>query len=121
MITAAKEYGCRALGFELDPQLVELSKKNAEQAGVLDRVTFGQADIMYLDISHADVVAVYLAPRQLELLLPQLRKLKPGARIVSHQFKIPGIEPDRTLRVECESDGATHQIHLWTAPLKDPS
>ncbi len=81
-------------------------------------VTIEQGDIFKVDLSQADVIAVYLLPKQLELLIPQLKKLKPGSRIVSHQFEIPGIEPDKTIEMQSGEDGEGHTIHLWTAPLQ---
>ena len=63
------------------------------------------------------MIAVYLLPEQLEKLIPQLKKLKPGSRIVSHQFQIPGVKPDKTIEVKSAEDGDGHTIHLWTAPL----
>ena len=65
----------------------------------------------------ADVIVVYLLPKQLEKLLPQLQKLGPGARIVSHQFAIPGVAPDDVQEVESLDDGEMHKLFLWTTPL----
>lgn len=117
VITAAKKYGSRAVGIEIDRELVEISQAKAEQAGVATNVTFERRDIFTADVSAADVIAVYLLPSQLERLLPQLEKLKHGARIVSHQFAIPGIAPDKILEVESQDDGETHKLFLWIAPL----
>ena len=63
------------------------------------------------------LVTVYLLPKQLELLVPQLRKLDTGARIVSHQFEIPGIKADTVIELTSAEDGDVHTIYLWTAPL----
>jgi hypothetical protein len=70
------------------------------------------------NLGDANEVAVYLLPKQLEKLLPQLEKLKSGVRIVSHQFEIPGVKPDKTLTIESKDDGDKHMLHLWTTPLK---
>jgi protein-L-isoaspartate O-methyltransferase len=118
VITAAKQYGSRAVGIEIDRELVEISQAKAEQAGVASKATFQRRDIFTADVSAADVIVLYLLPNQLERLLPQLQKLKDGTRIVSHQFAIPGIEPDKVLEVESQDDGETHKLFLWTAPLK---
>jgi outer membrane protein assembly factor BamB len=117
VITAARKYGSRAVGYEIDAQLVETSRANAEAAGVQALVSFEEKDLFTADLSGADVVAVYLLPKQLEKLRPQLEKLKPGSRIVSHQFEIPGIKPDKTLTVESADDDASHTVYRWTAPL----
>lgn len=118
VITAAKQYGSKAVGFEIDKELIELSRSKSEAAGVKQRVTIEAKDLFTVDLREADVIAVYLLPKQLEKLLPQLEKLKAGARIVSHQFEIPGIKPERTLTVDSQEDGGKHTLHLWTAPLK---
>jgi len=120
VIAAAKRYGCRAVGYEIDRELVELSRENTAKAGVECFVTIEQKDVFTVDLSKADVIAVYLLPKQLEKLIPQLEKLKPGSRIVSYQFEIPGIKPDKQVRIESNEDGDDHSLYLWTSPLKKP-
>ena len=117
VIAAAKNHGCRAVGYEIDKELVTLSREQVAKAGVAELVAIERGDIFDVDLKQADVVAVYLLPKQLELLIPQFQKLKPGARIVSHQFEIPGIKPDRTIEVKSTEDGDAHKIHIWTAPI----
>ena len=117
VIAAAEQFGCKATGYEIDRELVKLSREKAEKAGAADLVTIEQADIFDVDLRQADVIVVFLLPKQLEQLIPQLKKLRPGVRIVSHQFKIPGIEPDRTIKRESAESGNDHPLHLWTAPL----
>ena len=117
VITAAHKHGCRAVGYEIDRELVETSRERAKQAGVERLVTFEQQDIFTADLRDADVIAVYLLPQQLEKLLPQFGKLKPGTRIVSHHFEIPGVKPDKTVEIKPAEDGEGHTLHLWTAPL----
>ena len=70
------------------------------------------------DLSQANVVTMYLLPDVNKQLIPQLRKLKPGSRIVSHSFALKGIEPDRVVRFESKEDKWKHTIYLWTTPLK---
>jgi len=118
VITAARIYGCRAVGYEIDRDLVELSKANAEKANVAQLAAFERRDIFTVDLSKADVIATYLLPNQLEKLVPQLQQLKPGARVVSHRFEIPGVKPDRVVEAESQEDGQPHKVLLWTAPLK---
>jgi len=119
VMTAAKKYGCRAVGYEINRELVQLSSEDAKKAGLEPLVKFENKDIFTVDLSGADVIAVYLLPKQLEKLIPQLEKLKPGSRIVSHQFEIPGIEPDKVIVVDSEEDGEEHTLYLWTTPLKN--
>ncbi|MHC4406377.1 MAG: outer membrane protein assembly factor BamB family protein [Planctomycetota bacterium] len=118
VMTAAKRYGCQAVGYEIDRELVQLSSENAKKAGVEPLVKFENTDIFTVDLSGADVIAVYLLPKQLEKLIPQLEKLKPGSRIVSHQFDMPGVKPDKVIVVDSEEDGDKHTLYLWTTPLK---
>ena len=118
VITAAKKFGCRAVGYETDKTLVELSRAKAKTAGTQSLVTFESSDIFTADFHDADVVAVFLLPRQLEKLLPRLEKLKPGTRIISHHFEIPGVTPDKVVKVKSSDDGAEHTLYLWTIPLK---
>ncbi len=118
VISAAKKYGCRVVGYEIDKELVELSRTKAEAAGVKSLVTFELKDLFTADLGDADVIAVYLLPKQLEKLLPQLEQLKPGARIVSHYFALPGFPPDKTAKIQSPEDTSEHTIYFWTMPLK---
>ena len=118
LITAAKKYGCRAIGYEIDRELVELSRENAKKAGVEELVKIEHKDLFTADLSSADVIALYVLPSQLEKLLPQLEKLKPGSRIVSHEFEIPGTTPDKMIEAESKDDSNRHKVYLWTTPLK---
>jgi hypothetical protein len=77
-------------------------------------------DIFTQDFSKADVVTVFLYPRLMERLIPQFNKLKPGSRIVSHQFEIPGIKPDRIYTVDSAKTGDKHRVLVWTVPLDVP-
>ena len=99
VVIAAQKYGARGVGIELDAKLIEQSRQNARDAGVEGRVTFTRADLFTADISTATVVALYLSPSMNRELAPKLQKeLKPGARIVAHQFPIPGWTPtERTI------------------------
>jgi SAM-dependent methyltransferase len=115
VITAARRFGARGIGVEIDPALVRRSRTNVRRHRLGKRVTIKQADIFKIDFSDADVVALYLLPELNARLLPQLRKLKPGARIVSFEFDIPGVPPQRT--IEGSHDGAHYKIHKWVTPL----
>lgn len=119
VIAAAKKYGCKAVGYELDKDLVEQSRANAETAGVTQLVTFEHKDLFTADLTDVDVLAVFLLPQQLEKLLPQIEKMKPGSRLISHQFKIPDIAPDKTIQMVSSAEGTNHAVHSWTLPLKN--
>lgn len=118
LIQAAKSFGCRAVGIELDRDLVDLSWKRINEAQLTKLVTIKQADLYQADFGEATVVAVYLYPEILKKLLPQFAKLKPGTRIVSHQFEIPGYPPESKVEIESKETGAKHTIYVWTTPLK---
>ena len=118
VIAAAKKYDCRAIGYEIDQQLVELSRLKAKEAKVTNLVTINQSDLFTADLRDADVIALYLLPQQLEKLIPQLEKMKPGSRVISHQFEIPGVPPDKVVVADSSEDGAKHTLYLWTLPLK---
>lgn len=113
-VTAAKEYGARGVGIDIDPQRIKEANENAKQAGVTDKVKFMEADLFTTDISEASVVTLYLLPSLNLKLMPKLMKeLKPGTRIVSHSFDM-GTEwkPEKTEEIE----GRT--IYFWTIPKK---
>ena len=111
-IIAAQKYGAHGVGIEINPQLVELSWEIANQAEVADRVKFIVGDVLEQDFSKATVVTTYLNSSLMKMLEPRLRALKPGSRIVSHQFTIPGWKPNRTIKVD-EAD-----VMLWIVPKK---
>jgi len=117
-VTAARKYGCRAFGYDINPRRVKESLENVAKNGVGDLVTIEQEDIFTLDLSKADVVTLYLLPSLNVKLIPQLEKLKPGSRIVSHDFSMRGVTPDQVVTIEEEDSGMDHTIYLWTCPLK---
>jgi SAM-dependent methyltransferase len=100
VIAAAKARGAHGVGIEIEHDLVELSRKNAEEAGVAERVEFVEADIFESDFREATVVALYLWKKVNERLRPLLEKqLAPGTRVVSHRFEIPGWTPKKRVKV----------------------
>ena len=109
VIAAAKKYGARGVGIELDPALIKTATKNAVKAGVADKVSFIQADLFKADLSDATVVTLYLSNsinRRLASILQ--RQLKPGARIVSHRFDMGDWKPDADVGLEGT------RVYLWT-------
>jgi cyclopropane fatty-acyl-phospholipid synthase-like methyltransferase len=99
-VIAAQKYGATAVGIEIDPRLVEIAWRIANEAEVAHRVTFIAGDLFTADLSKATVVTTYLSPSIMKMLIPRLRALKPGTRIVSHQFPMPGWTPDRKIKVD---------------------
>ena len=117
VITAAKRYGCRAVGYDIDPVRVKQSLENVQKNNVGHLVTIEHKDIFTLDLSEANVITLYLLPSLNVKLIPQLMKLKPGSRIVSHDFRMRGIKPDKVLDIHSNEDQDEHKIFLWTTPL----
>jgi len=112
-ITAARTYGARGVGIDIDPQRIKEAMANLKTAGVADKVQFLNQDLFTSDISEATVVTLYLLPSLNLKLLPKLNaELRPGTRVVSHAFDMGDIEPDQTQNV----NGRT--IYLWTVPIQ---
>jgi len=95
-VIAAAKRGAQGLGVEYNPELVELSRRNARAAGVADRAQFVEGDMYTADVSQASVLALFLIPENLRKLTPKFARLKPGTRIVSNAFEIPGWRPSKT-------------------------
>ncbi len=121
LIAAARKYGCRAVGVEIDARLVAMARENVTAAGLDHLIRIEHADMFLADFSDADVVTAYLPSSLLERLLPQFRKLRPGARIVTHQFAIPGQSAASTERLLSKEDGDMHRIHVWAPPTRPES
>jgi outer membrane protein assembly factor BamB/protein-L-isoaspartate O-methyltransferase len=117
VIAAAKTYGAKAIGIEHDQALVTESRKKVVDAGLSELAKIEQADFFSRELSEADVVTLYLPTNVMDRLLPQLEKLKPGARVVSHFFKFSDVPSEKSLRIESKDDRDMHDIHLWKAPL----
>lgn len=116
--TAAKKYGCKAVGFDINPKRIKESRKTVKKYKVEHLVKIREEDIFTLDLSKANVVTLYLLPSLNVKLIPQLEKLKPGSRIVSHDFDMKGVKPDQTVEIKSKEDESSHKIYLWTTPLK---
>ena len=113
VILAAQKYGAKGVGIELQPRLVEISRQVARDAQVSDRVTFVEGDLFEANISPATVVTLFLSNGVNKRLEPKLkRELRPGTRIVSHQFAIGAWPPDKAVR---SKDDKT-DLFLWTVP-----
>jgi SAM-dependent methyltransferase len=111
-VTAAKRFGTRGLGIDIDPQRIEEANANARAAGVADKVKFVLGDLFELDLSPATVITLYLLPQLNLKLRPTLWKLKPGTRIVSHEFDMGDWKPERTVKVGSRS------VHFWRVPKR---
>ncbi len=116
-IIAAARRGARAVGFEFNPQMVELSKRTAAKEGVSDKASFVQGDMFEADFSQADVLALFLLPDNMMKLQPKFLALKPGARIVGNTFGFQDWTPDEqeTITTDCSS---WCTALLWIVPAK---
>lgn len=117
LVLAAQKYGCRGVGYEIDPERVNASIENVMRNRVEKLVTIAQADIFNLDLSEATVMHLYLLPELNKKLLPQLDKMKPGTRVICHNYDLQGIVADRTLAYLSYEDSSTHVMTLYTIPL----
>src|SRR3954470_626901 len=115
-VTAAKRFGIRAVGIDIDPQRIQEANENAKKNGVTHLVQFRQEDLFKAKFADATVVTLYLLPDLNVKLRPRLlAELKPGTRIVSHQFDMGTWKPERKV----ELNGRT--IYLWTVPARQGS
>jgi len=118
VVSAAKK-GAKTTGFDVDPQRIRETQENIQKNEVEGRAKVVQKDIFTLDLSDVDVVTLYLLPSLNVKLIPQLEKLKPGARIVSHDFDMSGVKPAKVVKVKGPS--REHTVYLWRTPLEKES
>ena len=115
LITAAKEFNARAVGVEISPKLVKEALERIHKEGLDKRIRVIQGDAMKVDLSEADVVVLYLLTSSNELLRPNLERfLRPGARVVSHDFEMRGWNPVKVLQEEAY--GRMHRIFVYRMP-----
>jgi len=116
-ITAAQKFGTRGVGIDINPERIQEAKGNAQKAGVTDLVEFRNEDLFQADFSKATVVTLYLLPDLNVKLRPELfRQLKPGTRVVSHDFDMGEWKPERVVQTP---DGST--VYMWTIPEEIPA
>ena len=116
-IAAATQYGIRAVGIEIDPKLVTVAEENARQANVSQLVRFRNEDMFRVNYSDATIVTLYLSEKLNVLLRPKLlSELRPGSRIVSHDFRMGDWKPEQTVRVPWGKLYRT--VYLWTVPAR---
>jgi len=122
VITAARKFGARGLGVELVADLVAKSREAAQQAGVAQKAHFREQDLFKTDLSPASVVTMYLLPEVNLQLRPRILQLRPGTRIVSHDWDMGEWEPDRTITVEAPDKPVgrdkVSKVHLWVVPAR---
>lgn len=118
LVLAAEKYGSKGIGYEIDPVMIRESRRNAEKNNVSGLVEIVQADIFTVDISDADVLPIYLLPEMNLKLVPQFETLKPGSRLVFHNYDLYGYIPDKKIEIISNEDNSKHTLWLYTTPLK---
>ena len=122
VVTAAKQYGTRGFGVDLNPERIRESNENARKAGVTDKVAFYQRNLFETDLSQATVITMYLLPRVNMELRPKLLQLRPGTRLVSHDFSMEDWKPDSQVRMDTPGkwggSGGQSDIFFWVVPAK---
>ena len=111
-ITAARDFGARSFGLEFNSDMVALSRREAEKAGLAARATFQEADIYKTDFSNATVLTMYLLPNINLDLRPTILRMKPGTRVASHQFNMGDWSPDDT------ADFSGRMAYMWVVPSR---
>ncbi len=113
VVTAAQKYGIRGVGVDINPERISEARENAKKAGVTDRVTFREGDLFQADIHEATVVTMYLLPSVNLRLKPKLlAELKPGTRLISHDFDMGDWKAEKEVKLE------HHTIYFWRVPAK---
>jgi SAM-dependent methyltransferase len=109
-IAAARKFGARGVGIDIDPVRIAEANANLKRAGVEGKVRFVQGDLFVQDLAPATVITLYLLPELNRKLRPTLLKLKPGTRIVSHDFDMDDWKPEKTLKI------GSSTVYFWTVP-----
>ena len=122
VVTAVRKYGARGFGVDLNPQRIREAVENALQNGVSDRAAFYQRNLFETDLSSASVITMYLLPRVNMALRPRLLDLRPGTRIVSHDFDMDDWKPDETVHMDVRekygNSSGTSSIYFYIVPAK---
>ena len=121
VIGAVKQSGCRGVGFDIDPERIKESIANAIASGVSERLEFREQDVFTVDLSQCTVAMIYLLPWMVAKLEPQFEQMKPGARIVSQDYWIEQVRPQRVIRVNAATENnpdAFYMLYLYATPLQ---
>jgi hypothetical protein len=122
VVTAARKFGTRGFGVDLNPERIRESNENARQAGVTEKVAFYQRDLFETSLGSATVITMYLLPQVNIELRPRLLDLKPGTRLVSHDFDMGDWKPDNYVKMETQAKyggaGGTSEIYFWIVPAR---
>jgi SAM-dependent methyltransferase len=120
VITAAKIYGARGVGIDIDPKRIQEAKDGARKSGVENLVRFEENDLFQADLREATVVTLFLLQRiNLQLRPKLLQELKPGTRIVSNTFDMGDWKPDKEQTLEGDDEAFSHRFYLWIVPQRN--
>ncbi len=117
VVAAAKTYGCRAVGYDINPRMIRQARGAVQKNGLERLVRIEQSDIFKLDLGDASVITLYLLPEMNDRLVPQLKRLRDGSRVVCHEFPIDGYQHDRKVTIKSAFDGVPRDIYVYTMPL----
>ncbi|MCD6536114.1 MAG: methyltransferase domain-containing protein [Thaumarchaeota archaeon] len=112
VIAASRDYRCRSIGVEIDRELIDHSRRRISRLG-LHNARIIEADLHRYDFTNANVLTLYLLPKTLEVLKPKILKLRRGSRVICHDFRIPGLEPDEVYVLKSGITGRTHTIYYY--------
>ncbi|CAN5553011.1 hypothetical protein BH23BAC1_BH23BAC1_48110 [soil metagenome] len=115
LVTAAERFGTRGVGVDLNPERIKEANENARKANVTDKVKFVEGDLFEMDFSEATVISLYLLPSVNMKLRPKILQMKPGTRVVSHNYDMGDWEPEEYQRITTP-DGFEHFVYFWTVP-----
>jgi hypothetical protein len=122
VVTAARKFGTRGFGVDLNPERIRESNENARRAGVSEKVAFYQRDLFETSLGSATVITMYLLPQVNIELRPRLLDLKPGTRLISHDFDMGDWKPDNYIKMETQAKyggaGGTSEIYFWIVPAR---
>jgi len=122
VVTAARKYGTRGFGVDLNPERIRESNENARRAGVTDKVAFYQRDLFETSLVEATVITLYLLPQVNIELRPKLLELRPGTRLVSHDFDMGDWKPDNTIKMDAQDKyggaGGSSEVYFWIVPAR---
>ena len=120
VVTAARKYGTRGFGVDLNPERIRESNENARRAGIADKVAFYQRDLFETSLVEATVITLYLLPQVNIELRPKLLELRPGTRLVSHDFDMGDWKPDNHVKMDAQDKyggaGGSSEIYYWIVP-----
>ena len=117
VVAAARRHGCQGAGYDINPERVRDARSNVRKNRVSHLVKIRQQDIFEVDLRPSNVIMLYLLPELNLKFLPQFERLKPGSRIIAHDYDIEGVKPDRVVEFHSLEDGVEHSIYLFKTPL----